>query len=272
MGINRRDAELLLWLHRQNHISAPASVIELGAQQLSYDLLSAPSVIDNLGRAFGATGPKPVFPALQPPLSDGIEEILDPNAPPAQLLWQWLGFQYAAIDIDGGVNSIPLDLNFDEVPAAERNKYSLVTNYGTTEHVANQLNAFKVAHDLAAVGGLMIHHLPSQGNFNHGLLNYSPKFFWMLARSNEYNWVYFDYFCSDVSYPLPRNLVDAISPFQPDVADRLASYRTSNTAIVVVLKKQADTSYVPALDVPNNSRTDNKELLSRYPTVLKPVA
>jgi hypothetical protein len=32
-------------------------------------------------------------------------------------------------------------------------------NFGTTEHVANQLNAFKLIHDLAAKGCIMVHTL-----------------------------------------------------------------------------------------------------------------
>ena len=77
----------------------------------------------------------------------------------------------------------------DQVPEGCRGKYRLVTNYGTTEHVANQLNAFKIIHDLTAVGGLMVHSVPAQGMFCHGLVNYNPKFFWMLARSNGYKWL-----------------------------------------------------------------------------------
>jgi hypothetical protein len=46
--------------------------------------------------------------------------------------------------IDGSLGSIPLDLNFDSIQTRHKGKYSLVTNFGTTEHVANQLNAFKI--------------------------------------------------------------------------------------------------------------------------------
>jgi hypothetical protein len=36
----------------------------------------------------------------------------------------------------------------------------------------------------------MIHNVPTQGLFMHGLVNYNPKFFWMLARSNGYKWLH----------------------------------------------------------------------------------
>ena len=53
-------------------------------------------------------------------------------APFARDFWHWLGFQYAAIDIDGSPGSIPLDLNFDSIPTEHNGRYSLVTNFGTT--------------------------------------------------------------------------------------------------------------------------------------------
>jgi hypothetical protein len=77
-----------------------------------------------------------------------------------------------------------LDLNFDGngIPTEHKGKYSLVTNFGTTEHVTNQLNAFKVIHDLTMPNGVMIHEVPAQGMFNHGLVNYNPKFFWVVEQ------------------------------------------------------------------------------------------
>ena len=67
-----------------------------------------------------------------------------------------------------------------------------MTNFGTTEHVANQVNTFGVIHDLTAPDGLMLHAIPMQGMLNHGLFNYTPKFFWMLGRSNGYRITYFN--------------------------------------------------------------------------------
>src|SRR5205085_2282669 len=129
--------------------------------------------------------------AAPPPgqLVHGRIEHLDAAAPMARDFWLWLRFDYAAIDIDDSPGSIPLDLNYDNAPPKEVGRYNLVTNFGTTEHIANQLNAFKVIHELTAPGGVMIHHLPAQGMFNHGLVNYNPKFFWMLARSNGYKFL-----------------------------------------------------------------------------------
>jgi hypothetical protein len=289
MGINRVDLQLILLLTSEGCIRDSARVIELGAQQLARVAIESKDILRELGGRFGAKGELCLPTSGATPVYEWNEEKLDPAAPMARLMWEWLGFSYAAIDIDDSPGSIPLDLNFDEVPKSQRDNYDLVTNYGTTEHVANQLNAFKIAHDLAAEGGVMIHHLPCQGNLNHGLVNYSPKFFWMLARSNNYRWLYFNYLVSSESYPVPTNLIDSIREFSPDIDERMNGkpapmwcrffgralcrrkkpVGVRNSALMVAFQKSRSAPYVPPIDVPNETSTTNKKLLERYPGVFK---
>ena len=271
MGINRLDLELVLRLRREGHLQDKAAVIELGAQQLARVAIEAKDVLSALGESFGAQGELSLsVPSSKREYADGREERLDPEAPMARAMWKWLGFSYAAIDIDGSPESIPLDLNFDDVPQPHRGQYNLVTNYGTTEHVANQMNAFKIAHDLTGPDGVMIHHLPCQGNLNHGLINYSPKFFWMLARSNDYKWLYFNYFAANESYPVPANLIEAVTEFEPGFEQDMAGKTLQNSALIVAFKKTRPQDYVPPIDVENGTVTTDKNLLARYPTVLGP--
>src|ERR1700730_6654162 len=173
---------LLMALKRRGYIPNGAAVIEIGAQQLDESFLGATDDIAATGRFFGITTPPPPF-ARTGPRSD--TNVLA-GAPLAREFWTWLGLNYASIDIDGSPGSIPLDLNYDEVPTDLVGKYDVVTNFGTTEHVANQVQAFKIIHDLAAVDAVMLHLVPAGGMPNHGLVSYNPKFFWMLGRSNGY--------------------------------------------------------------------------------------
>src|SRR5262249_1676129 len=151
---------------------------------LSNSFLKEENQIARLGELFNVTRPFSFAAPLNSHLGPGGRELLEPEAPLARHFWRWLGFDYASIDIDGNPGSIPLDLNYDHTAQEILGRYNLVTNFGSTEHVANQLNAFKIMHDLTTVGGVMLHSLPVQGNVNHGLINYNLKFFWMLARSN----------------------------------------------------------------------------------------
>lgn len=271
MGIGSDALEILIGLREQGYLTGRASVVEIGAQQLANSFLEARELIDKAGVLFGAQGRYTLPEAKLSHIVHGELEHLDSSAPFARDFWNWLGFEYASIDIDGSPGSMPLDLNYDEAPPLALGKYQLVTNFGTTEHVANQLNAFEVIHNLTALGGVMIHHLPMQGMFNHGLINYNPKFFWMLARSNGYKLIDLDVTFTNTYYELPDNIVDSVSAFRPDIGRR-NRLRAADTMLLVLLQKTFDTPYVPPLDVATGTRTTNKVLEERYWSVLKPDA
>src|SRR5271167_2182976 len=102
-------------------------------------------------------------------------------------MWRRLKREIVSLDVVGNEMSLMhFDLNTDRVPAKFKDHFDFVTNVGTTEHVFNQANCFKVVHDLTNVGGIMVHAVPFAGFENHGMFNYSMKFFTTLARENDY--------------------------------------------------------------------------------------
>jgi Methyltransferase domain len=270
MGLASDTIEMMIRLHEGGVITRPTNVIEIGAQQLSNSFLRARTRMEHLGSLFGVTAKLDLPAPQQAAIVDGGIEHMAENAPWARQFWEWLGFEYAAIDIDGSPNSIPLDLNFDDVPQGAKKKFGLVTNFGTTEHVANQLNAFKVIHELTASDGVMIHSLPAQGFVNHGLINYNPKWFWMLARSNEYRWCFFDYCGSDQVSDLPSNVIEAVAPYRPDVGQRATPYRIVDGSLAVIFQKVRDFEFIPPLDVTTGTKTTNAALIDRYWTIFAP--
>jgi hypothetical protein len=265
MGISGGNIELLIKLRADGYFRGQNAVMEIGAQQLSNNFLSKPDGLGRLAEAFGITETLSLPPPIPTTVVNGLE-LLPPTAPMAREFWQWLGFKYAAIDIDGSPGSLPLDLNFDSVPPDAMGQYNLVTNFGTTEHVANQLNAFKMIHDLTAVGGLMIHEVPFQGMFNHGLVNYNCKFFWMLARSNGYKFLYTNITHSQ-PFNVPDNIVDFVTANNPAVDPRLRGYKAPDAGISAILEKTYDIPFVAPLDVPTGTQVENKSLRDRYWTV-----
>src|SRR5580692_573975 len=204
MGLSVATIELLIRLRQDGSMPTSGAVIEIGAQQLSNAFLRARDRLELLGQLCGATTKLDLPVPEAKPI--GVEPLSE-SAPLARQFWEWLGFQYASIDIDGSPNSIPLDLNYDTLPDWAQKKFDVVTNFGTTEHIANQLNAFRVIHDLTAPGGIMIHVVPAQGMFNHGLINYNLKFFWMLSRSNGYGWLDMDFRTGHIPSSVSPDLV-----------------------------------------------------------------
>lgn len=97
------------------------------------------------------------------------------------------GFRYAAVDYAWFPGVIRRDLNCQELPWRYRGRYKFVINSGTNEHILNQYNVFKVIHDAAAVDGVVHHDVPGCGEYEHGIIAYSPKLFGALATANGYD-------------------------------------------------------------------------------------
>ena len=104
-------------------------------------------------------------------------------------LFEKAGMQYESIDIAAGFRTTILDLNRAVLPAALQRRFDLVLNFGTTEHILNQLNCFKVIHDATKVGGHIYHSLPAVGYVDHGYITYTGRCFFDVAGYNEYELV-----------------------------------------------------------------------------------
>jgi hypothetical protein len=149
-----------------------AAVLDVGTSELF--CTEDPESLNRFLRHFGGR-----------PYADG-ELARMANRAFAADLFQRAGFKYQAIDITPYPHTLKIDLNASRLPFWHRGRYALVTNCGTTEHVLNQLNAFRLIHDACAVGGLMYHGVPMAGDFSHGLISYNPKFFTRLQEVNGY--------------------------------------------------------------------------------------
>ena len=98
-----------------------------------------------------------------------------------------IGFRkYVAIDVNTEKDAIALDLNMDlDKHYGFKDKFDLVTNNGTGEHIFNQYMVFKNIHNLCQVKGFMIHVLPFYGWVDHGFYNFQPNLFPCLALQNN---------------------------------------------------------------------------------------
>ena len=181
MGIDRRAIELTLQLGEMGYFTNFESVIELGSQDLHFESIDARSTIFTIIK----DGLKIDDNLLQTVVDEALKKAT-PNEFGSEWLYRLIGFRkYQCIDGDGRLGANIWDLNY-AVPENHIDKYDLVTNHGTTEHVFNVFQAFKNIHDLTRANGIMLHVVPFQGNVNHGFFNFQPDFFLDLAKENSY--------------------------------------------------------------------------------------
>lgn len=177
MGFSNGSVHHLTWLARDGHLPHGARVLDFGSQNFYGELT------DEAGRAlFSAFG-----------RDDHYRPEHFANATKIEGLMAALGLDYTAFDMYSAGHTKKFDFNFDRLSFFQRGKFDLVMNLGTSEHVCNQFNLFKQAHDALKVGGIAYHFVPFFGGPDHCLVNYHPKFFATLIANNAYKPLYFDF-------------------------------------------------------------------------------
>jgi hypothetical protein len=216
------------------------SVAELGSQNV---WCPQRVMMHDLFRVFGRVAPPPHI----------IDAFADWKGS-SRDLHEHLGMEYACIDVDERFGSLTLDMNFDEVPPENRNRYDLTTNHGTSEHILNQFNVFKMMHDLTRPGGLIMHAQTFTVHLEHGFFNYQPVFFRALARANAYEtlgvWVGPDWQLS------------SLVPCHPSLLEHLSlSAKTTHLLVVLHRKTSAREFRVP---LPRSSGSVEDRLVPLY--------
>jgi hypothetical protein len=172
MGINPGSVALLLHLARSGDLKRGDAILDIGASELY--CADEPQRLNEFLAHFDA----PTYSTVE------AAKLADRSL--AGGFFRRAGLRYDAIDFAGYPGVTRLDLNRDRLPDDLHGIYRIVMNFGTSEHILNQYNVFETIHDACAVGGIMHHGVPGWGDYQHGIISYSPKFFWALAKANDY--------------------------------------------------------------------------------------
>jgi len=218
-------------------------VVELGDQELNSGISGAPlfKFIKRLNPAFSESELSSRFPVRSDSRLYATE------------IWKRAGMEYLSYDITEAPDSTVFDLNFGSVPQKDLGSAKIVTNFGTSEHIANQLNVFRVAHDLMMVGGVSIHNVPFTGWLNHGLLNYHPKFFFSLIVNNRYRLKYVEYMAPTqyATHGPDHDIFDGDSlPQRENVpgSDAWNSIHLASGLMTLVIERRFPDPFVPPVD------------------------
>jgi hypothetical protein len=245
MGLGPPVLELYRQLKLQGALDGIVNVMELGSQDF---WCPQQNLVKALFKAFDR--PEPASHLLC---------TTNTQQQPARLLYEALGLTYSCVDVDGRTGTLVLDMNFDKIPSEEHNKYGLVTNHGTSEHILNQYNVFEMMHNLVRPDGIMVHAVPFTVHLEHGFFNYQPNFFEALARYNSYEtlglWVGPDW------------QLASFIPWDPILLDYLRIDSKTTHLLVVAQRKVYDKPFcVPFQEVYENMVPD--EARTRYSMVI----
>jgi hypothetical protein len=158
MGIASTTLQWLEDLYKAEVFNGLTSILDLGPQSV---LASEPVL-----RAFGET------------------TGFSPQPHDARAIYEALGLsEYKSLDL--GDASATYRLNLNE-PQILPQKFDVITNFGTLEHIFNIGEAARTIHNNLSVGGVQLHCSPTRGDYNHGFFNIHSIWFSDLAIANGY--------------------------------------------------------------------------------------
>lgn len=202
MGSSVKTIVRLMNLTLSGHLPPGSEICDIGATQLFGD--SSGEGAKSFLAFYAERTPKATPPNKVPP--EKLAAIANNGFLGDLLLLA--GFRYTALDIFHGTNTILFDLNVHAPGPKLAGRFDLVMNFGTTEHVFNQLRAFQTIHDLTKVGGVIYHDLPMAGYVNHAFFRYDPLFFSTVLPANHYE-LLLQEISMGVVRDVPQDLADA---------------------------------------------------------------
>jgi len=111
----------------------------------------------------------------------------EPRMPARQWYKDRGASKVVSVDLNGEHDALIHDLD-TPLPEEHHNRYHLVTNYGTGEHVNDQWMFFKNMHDACRPGGVMTHTLNHVGHMpGHGRYYYNQKMVFSMAQLCSYS-------------------------------------------------------------------------------------
>jgi hypothetical protein len=158
-----------------------SSVLTLGVQHFNYSLFEAMEM-------FREAQVDPVRLRDEDLVKNFRISGLKPSALDASVLFKMLGFSQV-FEMDSNKYeqaSFIHDLNVPVGPELAE-KFDLVFDGGTTEHVFDVRTSLSNIHKMVKTGGYVFHSLPLTGWVNHGFYQFCPNLLYEFYRANKFD-------------------------------------------------------------------------------------
>jgi len=180
MGLAMKNLE---YLSGKGYLTPRSAILDIGSQCLYH---ATPEAIRAFVEKYGRISNQEAFEREAKRISyfswprpgertSYVSELLDLTT-----------IRYTSYDICPALKTEIFDLNKENVPRKYRAHFDIVLNFGTTEHILNQSNSFRVMHNALRAGGIFFHQLPAAGYTDHGYFCYHEGLLKDLAKTNDY--------------------------------------------------------------------------------------
>jgi len=204
MGIAIAAVQNTLEMYKLGYLKNSKSVFEIGSQELHLKKEDLKQLFDNA--------------ALKSDLVDKFPNINNwPERPgcSAKYFYESLGIkEYQSMDINSDHGAIGHDLNKPFEDRSKFNKFDIVTDHGSSEHVFNIAECYKTIHNLTKPGGYIILSQLIFNRVNHAYFLFDDSFIDQIAAANRYKVIYNSYVPtveaktrggSECQFHIPRN-------------------------------------------------------------------
>ena len=243
MALGIAAAQNTLELYDLGYLKNSKSIIEMGSQEIQMHKEDLKQLFDNAG--------------LKSDLIDKYPNMNNyPVRPfcPSKYFYESLGIkEYQSIDINGDHGAIVHDLNKPFEDKSKFNKFDIVTDQGSCEHVFDIAECYRTMHNLSKPGGyIIIAQAVWKGN---GYFKFDDSFFEGIAAANSYKVIYNSYILtpinktksingSDYDFHIPRNQIH-IPIIMSKIALRIRGRQegTSCSSRTIILRTSTGQSY-----------------------------
>jgi predicted O-methyltransferase YrrM len=173
----------------------------------------------------------------------------DPNAPvkASDLFSTWGFSEYLALDVSGYEGAeVLFDLNRSDLPASLLDRFGLIINGGTLEHVFHVPNALYNISRMVKTGGMIVHITPLHNWVDHGFYQFGSTLFYDYYHQCNYPVLEAACFFYDIisEATAPRKTTWRVDPAPPGTfgSGRAGSLGTNAGLLVMLVQKAADPS------------------------------
>lgn len=168
MGLSKNEIIDILKLRQQYKFS---SLLMLGKQDIgnTAELDEYRSLLNKYGISYN----EDKYNKLYPDIDEGLNIIID-----SVDFFKCFFTEVNALDINAYEGAdIIFDLSSNSMPSKLNERWDIVIDGGTLEHIFNQTVAFDNMNHLVKRNGYIYHNVPAAGWVDHGFYSFSPTYF-----------------------------------------------------------------------------------------------